>query len=103
MRAAGDYYQPDHWPGYTFPKGQGRLPVVGVRTSAALAFCEWLSQHDPTALLSSWRYRLPNRGELDSYNLLKMELPGHVRGAIRPRPREHARWRLRASASSGSR
>jgi energy-coupling factor transporter ATP-binding protein EcfA2 len=46
---------PDHWPGAHFPAGQGRTPVLGVRASDALAFCEWLTRRDS----GEWRYRLP--------------------------------------------
>jgi hypothetical protein len=46
---------PDHWPGGYFPAGQGRKPVLGVRASDALAFCEWLTRRDS----GEWRYRLP--------------------------------------------
>jgi energy-coupling factor transporter ATP-binding protein EcfA2 len=31
MSAQGEYHQPDHWFEETFPNGQGRTPVVGVR------------------------------------------------------------------------
>jgi energy-coupling factor transporter ATP-binding protein EcfA2 len=46
---------PDHWPGGHFPVGQGHKPVLGVRASDALAFCEWLTRRDS----GEWRYRLP--------------------------------------------
>jgi hypothetical protein len=53
---AGDpAHWPDHWPGGHFPAGQGRMPVLGVRASDALAFCEWLTRRDS----GEWRYRLP--------------------------------------------
>jgi hypothetical protein len=58
-RAAGQYHQPDHWKGYQFPPGQGRMSVVGVRPSDAVAFCEWLTHRDPEGR----RYRLPNASE----------------------------------------
>ena len=29
--AQGEYRQPDHWQGHTFPAGQGHLPAVGIR------------------------------------------------------------------------
>jgi len=54
------YLQPDHWTEYQFPKEMGRKPVVGVRSSDAKAFCEWLTKRDS----GNWRYRLPLAGEL---------------------------------------
>lgn len=56
------YFQPDHWPDYTFPAGQGREAVVGVRPADAVAFCEWLSMRDQ----GEWRYRLPRKNEIES-------------------------------------
>lgn len=60
-REYGYYYQPDQWPEYRFPSGEGLKPVVGVRPSDAVAFCRWLSDREP----GEWRYRLPQVGELD--------------------------------------
>lgn len=79
-RAAGEYFQPDHWPGYTFPKGQGQLPVVGVRPADAVAFCEWLTQHDQTADTGGWRYRLPQQGEMARYGFYITEAPETLSG-----------------------
>ncbi len=64
-RAQGKCHQPDHWSGHKFPPGQGRTPVVGVRPSDAIAFCQWLTQREP----GEWRYRLPMAGELDTDTL----------------------------------
>src|SRR5436305_3453648 len=41
-RAIGGFYQPDHWPILRFPAGQALAPAVGMRSSAARAFCSWL-------------------------------------------------------------
>jgi len=60
QRVRGKYHQPDHWLAYQFPEGQGRKPVVGVRLSDAVAFCEWLTQRE----VGPWLYRLPRKGEL---------------------------------------
>ena len=58
QRQVGNYYQPDHWLAYQFPKGQGLLPVVGVRPTDAEAFCQWLvAQGQQLALSTS-----PDRG-----------------------------------------
>jgi hypothetical protein len=51
----GQAHWPDHWPDGTFPAGHGRKPVLGVRPSDALAFCEWLTRRDS----GEWHYRLP--------------------------------------------
>ncbi len=55
MRAQGKYLQPDHWKGYQFPSGQAYKPILGVRRSDALAFCEWLTVREG----GEWQYRLP--------------------------------------------
>ena len=59
-RAQAKYYQPDHWHSYQFPVGQGRDPVVGVRPSDAVAFCDWLTGR----MGEGWRYRIPHFAEL---------------------------------------
>jgi hypothetical protein len=57
--AAGENYQPDHWDGQVFRRGEGSQPVTGVRPGDAEAFCGWLS-----AAHSGWRFRLPKDGEI---------------------------------------
>ncbi len=59
QRSKGKYYQPDHWVDERFPAGQGRLPILGVRPSDAVAFCKWLNEREPGVLY----YRLPKAGE----------------------------------------
>lgn len=66
MRIKGEYYQPDHWPGPRFPKGDARKPVLGVRPSDATLFCRWLARNQGT---SEWSYRLPSLTESLSYHL----------------------------------
>jgi energy-coupling factor transporter ATP-binding protein EcfA2 len=61
QRVLGRYYQPDHWASYHFPPAQGRNPVLGIRSSDATAFCEWLTERE----FSPWSYRLPKLGELE--------------------------------------
>ncbi len=61
MREQGKYYQPDHWTSYQFSKGQARGPILGVRSSDARVFCEWLSQRNSN---KDWNYRLPNLDEI---------------------------------------
>ena len=51
--------RPDHWMAGCFPPGQGLEPALGVRFSAAVAFCEWLTARES----GPWRYRLPLGGE----------------------------------------
>jgi hypothetical protein len=58
-RSKGKYSQPDHWVEEHFPTGQGRLPILGVRPSDAVAFCNWLNEREPGVL----HYRLPKTGE----------------------------------------
>jgi hypothetical protein len=65
QRALGKYYQPDHWQDYQFATDHGRVPVVGVRPSDAVAFCEWLTEREA----GEWRYRPPMPGEVDTLPL----------------------------------
>jgi hypothetical protein len=58
-RAEKEYYQPDHWTDYTFPKGMAREPIAGVRAKDAEDFCKWLSKDD--------KYRLPTPDEFNEY------------------------------------
>jgi hypothetical protein len=55
MRKQGKYYQPDHWVSYQFPEGMGRLPILGIRPSDALAFSAWCTQNEK----EGWVYELP--------------------------------------------
>ena len=55
----GKYRQPDHWQALSFPQNTGKLPVLGVRCSDALAFCKWLTERDR----DKWFYRLPHPEE----------------------------------------
>lgn len=50
---------PDHWSSLSFPKGDARSPVTGVRAQDAVAYCEWLSQRQTAGAL----YRLPSPDE----------------------------------------
>jgi hypothetical protein len=65
MREKGKYYQPDHWTSYQFPTGQAREPILGVRHSDAIAFCEWLTDRGD----SGWKYRLPTRDEIATVSI----------------------------------
>ncbi len=69
MREQGKYYQPDHWTSYQFPEGQAREPILGVRSSDVVAFCEWLS----VRCNKDWKYRLPRNMEIDEYSLKHSE------------------------------
>jgi len=64
MREQGKYYQPDHWTSYQFPKGQAREPILGVRHSDAVTFCEWLIKRDG----GEWKYRLPSKIEVKDFS-----------------------------------
>jgi hypothetical protein len=65
MLAHGKYYQPDHWNSYQFRDGQALKPILGIRHSDAIAFCEWLTKLE----IKNWHYRLPT--EIESKNNLK--------------------------------
>lgn len=60
--AQGKWPQPDHWLRERFPKGQGHAPVLGVRPSDAVAFCNWLTARERRG----WRYQIPAAGEIQS-------------------------------------
>ncbi len=75
-RIEGVYYQPDHWTDARFPQGEGLTPVVGVRASDAIAFCEWLGQRET----AGWYIRLPNPDELSGYNSPPIPQHGTARG-----------------------
>jgi hypothetical protein len=62
QRAQGKYYQPDQWTDAQFPPGEALLPVLGVRPSAAQAFCDWLTKREN----EGWRCRLPKPFEYQS-------------------------------------
>jgi len=62
-RTQGEYYQPDHWTGDTFPKGTAQTPVCGVRAEDAEAFCQWLTQRQGGDVY----YRLPQPEEAKEY------------------------------------
>ena len=57
----GERLHPDHWLQNMFPAGKGQKPVVGVRPSDAVEFCQWLTERDK----EGWRYRLPYMNEFD--------------------------------------
>jgi energy-coupling factor transporter ATP-binding protein EcfA2 len=60
MHEQHQYHQPDHWNNYVFNPGEGRLPVVGIRPSDAVAFCQWLTERDN----GQWQYRIPKEDEI---------------------------------------
>jgi hypothetical protein len=65
MREQGKYYQPDHWISYQFPEGAAREPILGVLSSDAAAFCEWLTQRED----GRWLYRTAYTAEAMAYPL----------------------------------
>ena len=67
MYTQGKYHQPDHWKEKRFSPGQAQTPVVGVRPSDAVAFCEWLTAQ-------GWgTVRLPHQEETTG---LENSMPG---------------------------
>jgi len=67
MREQGKYFQPDNWNSYQYPYGQATTPILGISSSAAQAYCEWLSQGE----LVSWQYRVPTLNEAKSFPLMQ--------------------------------
>ena len=43
-RTEGMNYAPDHWNGWQFVPGTGKMPIVGARKNDADAFCSWLER-----------------------------------------------------------
>lgn len=62
LRANGQYYQPDHWPGTMFVPGTAQQPVTGVRAEDAIDFCWWLTFRQASQG-SNFRFRLPRPEE----------------------------------------
>lgn len=60
VRPQGEHRQPDHWISCTFPPGQAREPLLGLRAEDAQAFCDWLTQQHGGTFI----YRLPRPDEL---------------------------------------
>jgi hypothetical protein len=63
-REAGKNCQPDHWKSYSFPRGDAKKPISGVRASDAEEFCEWLTQRYSTP---GFKYRLPTLAEAEEH------------------------------------
>jgi hypothetical protein len=61
IRKRGNYYQPEHWQGESFPRGQASAPASGISFEAAQAFCGWLSGRQ------GHTYRLPTSEEATKY------------------------------------
>lgn len=78
MLGQGKYYQPDHWTSYEFPAGKALEPIVGVRRSDAVAFCDWLAKREG----ESWKYRLPTQEEASKFRIYppKQSLLGYWLG-----------------------
>ena len=62
-RAENKYYQPDHWDGYQFSRGNAEKPILGVRGEDASQFCAWLSQQHG----EKFRYQLPTLEEVSTH------------------------------------
>lgn len=70
VREQGEYYQPDHWVSYQFSAGQAREPILGVRYSDAVAFCEWLTGRTT----GEWKHRLPTPDEASDFPMKYQKL-----------------------------
>lgn len=69
MREQGKYYQPDHWTLDQFSEGQALSPILGVRYSDAVAFCEWLTLQGGSKQI----FTLLTKEETESYKLMDTE------------------------------
>jgi hypothetical protein len=77
MRALSMYHQPDHWVEFRFRPGQALTSAVGMRSSDARAFCNWLQARD-----GNFDFRLPQYGEMKIYEVdfASKNLPGTAEG-----------------------
>ncbi len=57
--AQKQFYQPDHWSTSSLPFDQSAHPLLGVRSSDVLVFCQSLTEADR----DGWRYRPPTAEE----------------------------------------
>lgn len=55
VQASGTSFRPIHWEEDRFPAGEGNVPLLGVRSIDAQAFCEWLTMYSQ----GPWVYHLP--------------------------------------------
>ena len=62
LREQGKYHQPDHWTSHRFAGGDPAEPILGVRPSDALAYCEWLTKRES----GKWSFRIPSKQEGDN-------------------------------------
>src|SRR6185312_11983920 len=76
-RRLGEHHQPDHWPGSRFPLDEALAPAVGMRSSDAVAFCDWLSAQDGV-----FDFRLPYFGEIARYHLCTTQDPSGTAGGF---------------------
>lgn len=61
MREKGKFYQPDHWSNCHFTEENVNQPIIGIRASDAIAFCNWLSKREKK------KYRCPTLEESQEY------------------------------------
>ncbi len=69
--------QPDRWTNFSFPAGQAREPVTGMRAEDAQAFCEWLTRRGGGGA----RFRLPSSDEAKQWKSEKTSLATWCNGA----------------------
>lgn len=62
LQSLDDKFQncPDHWPGIEVKTGAGMNPALGLRSTDAIAFCNWLTKQYSAG---GYTYRLPRRNE----------------------------------------
>lgn len=68
------FLRPDHWEGDRFRPGSGTQPVVGIRGSDAVEFCEWLTKRDP----DGWIYQLIAETDIDTEPAVRTRVPSPV-------------------------
>jgi len=64
-REKKEFYQPDHWLDFHFPKGSALQPIAGVRAPDVEKFCDWLSQKEHK------KYRCPTLAEAQEFFALE--------------------------------
>jgi hypothetical protein len=72
MRSKGHFVQPDHWTSYEGPVGSSKKPIVGIRYTDAIDFCEWLTSRDQ----EGWIYSLASAKTICDFKLHDPEKDG---------------------------
>lgn len=72
----GDTQHPDHLQPEQLANQEAQQPIVGLRPEDARAYCDWLTETQPSdSSITKFRYRLPRPSELDTQPLQQKNQP----------------------------